>query len=135
MTWKLILFLNLLTYLKTVCQVVSSPTLSKEVRQSFQAEILEIGNECAGLFLSFSFYCLFYGELKLVSWWFVHFLCHPLYSIIQVSLRCIKTMFDAYHFAFYFIFPKENWHKMIKNIFWFEISVYVLHKELLCCRE
>lgn len=28
--------------------MVSSPTLSKEVRQSFQAEILEIGNECAG---------------------------------------------------------------------------------------
>lgn len=33
---------------------------------------------------------------------------HPLYSIMQVSLRCIKTMFDAYHFGFYFIFQKEN---------------------------
>ncbi|XP_022294052.2 trafficking protein particle complex subunit 10-like isoform X1 [Crassostrea virginica] len=39
---------NRLKYLKTACQVISSSTLSKEVRQSFQTEIMDIAREFSG---------------------------------------------------------------------------------------
>ncbi|XP_061176418.1 trafficking protein particle complex subunit 10-like [Saccostrea echinata] len=39
---------NRLKYLKTACQVVSSPTLSTDVRQTFQTEIFSIAKECSG---------------------------------------------------------------------------------------
>jgi hypothetical protein len=44
-----VIVLNNFTYLKTACQVVSSPTLATELRQTFQTEIVAIAKECAGL--------------------------------------------------------------------------------------